>query len=376
MMIRSFLPVGQGAFYCEQFRSYDSEAINVIYDCGSSTDIALVEHAIRNNFEKNEVIHAVFLSHLDEDHVNGIPFLLKYCRVKNLFFPLITSADVEFILVDNIVGNHNRNSFLMSFLNDPDSAIRQLDVENLPMLYQVIGNEQDMERGDSRVNIELIESGSNVTNIIFGNVSKKLERYRKWLYVPFNFRQVERIKQLKNELKKQFGQEMNNGDLQKIWENGSWVERQKIRQAYQDIKGSLNTNSMTLYSGTKDPARIQVEARSKCYCKCFCNSKAAGCLYTGDYDASGKNKWKDLFNAYSEYWKYIGCIQIPHHGSKHNYNQALAELNAYYVISAGTHNRYCHPHSMVLKDLLFHGQSPYIVTEYQPSAVHFMVIDG
>lgn len=58
MMIRSFLPVGQGAFYCEQFMDdLKREWVNVVYDCGSSTNVKLVEEQIKNNFEKDEIIH-------------------------------------------------------------------------------------------------------------------------------------------------------------------------------------------------------------------------------------------------------------------------------------------------------------------------------
>ena len=54
MMIRSFLPVGQGAFYCEQFGGFaETERVNIIYDCGSSTNVKLVEEQIKNNFQKN-----------------------------------------------------------------------------------------------------------------------------------------------------------------------------------------------------------------------------------------------------------------------------------------------------------------------------------
>lgn len=42
--------------------------MNVIYDCGSATDAQLVEQQIRNTFERGEMIHAVFISHLDVDH--------------------------------------------------------------------------------------------------------------------------------------------------------------------------------------------------------------------------------------------------------------------------------------------------------------------
>lgn len=99
MMIRSFLPVGQGAFYCEQFMDdLKREWVNVVYDCGSSTNVKLVEEQIKNNFEKDEIIHAVFISHLDEDHINGIPFLLKYCNVNKIFFPLLTESDAKYII--------------------------------------------------------------------------------------------------------------------------------------------------------------------------------------------------------------------------------------------------------------------------------------
>lgn len=74
-----------------------------------------------------------------------------------------------------------------------------------------------------------------------------------------------------------------------------------------------------------------------CHAKRYwcCDTEMAGCLYMGDYDASGNYKWKELYEAYDTYWENIGCIQIPHHGSKHNYNSKLAQLDAFYVMSAG-----------------------------------------
>ena len=36
-VVRSFMPVGQGAFYVEQFTSCNPR-INLVFDCGSSTD--------------------------------------------------------------------------------------------------------------------------------------------------------------------------------------------------------------------------------------------------------------------------------------------------------------------------------------------------
>ena len=60
---------------------------------------------------------------------------------------------------------------------------------------------------------------------------------------------------------------------------------------------------------------------------------------------------------------------IPHHGSKNSYNHELALMDAFHVVSAGKSNRFRHPHSVVIKDLLFENKYPYIVTEEKSSEV-------
>lgn len=364
MMIRSFLPVGQGAFYCEQFEGvYNGERINVIYDCGSLTDVRLVEQQIKRNFQRNETIHALFISHLDEDHINGLPFLLKYCRVKKIFFPLITSADAKYIKLFNLITN--RNSVTLQFLNNPYTAFRSWNVEWRPSLYQI----RDNEESDNNIDAIPISSGEDVAHIIFEDESI-IEQ--KWLYIPYNFRRKSRIIQLQSELNVRFGKDMSNEDLHDIWENGSDTDRKNIKAAYQNVKGSLNTNSMTLYSG-EDMSGGWQEIVCSPYNYIYPYHTEAGCLYTGDYDASGKDKWNDLFKAYNKVWNYIGCVQVPHHGSRHNYNSELAKLHAYYMISAGAENGFYHPHAIVLKDLLFNRHHPYIVTEHKSSEVHLLV---
>lgn len=372
MMIRRFLPVGQGAFYCEQFDVNSEERVNVIYDCGSATDEQLVEQQIRNTFEKGEIIHAVFISHLDADHINGIPYLLKYCNVKKMFFPLITRTDVKYMMLHNMVKGETRDSFTLRFINNPYDAFSQLDLGYSPRLYQIRAEEEDYNQIDA---IPIL-SGENVAGEIFEDFLDEYWIYKKWIYIPHNFRQSKRVNELQIELNNLFGKNMENEDLLNIWEKGTDCERDKIKSAYRLVKGSFNTNSMTLYSGTQEVKRGQKAVCSvwdRYWCCNQCNWRTVGCLYTGDYDASGQYKWKSLTDAYSDYWNNIGCIQIPHHGSRHNYNKDLAKFNAYYVMSAGMWNRFQHPHTMVIKDLLFNGHFPYIVTENKFSELHLIV---
>ena len=78
-----------------------------------------------------------------------------------------------------------------------------------------------------------------------------------------------------------------------------------------------------------------------------------GCLYTGDYNASNPDAFEDLKTRYEEYWPYIGCVQVPHHGSKDSYNPMLV----------GEKQSYNHPDSQVINDILFRSGIPFIVTE-------------
>ena len=55
-MLRTFHPIGQGAFYTEEFSDY-----TIVYDCGSDNNVDLIKSEIRNTFEENKIIDAVFI---------------------------------------------------------------------------------------------------------------------------------------------------------------------------------------------------------------------------------------------------------------------------------------------------------------------------
>lgn len=375
MMIRSFLPVGQGAFYCEQFKISGNERVNIVYDCGSLSDVSLLKRQIKNNFQENEDIHAVFLSHLDEDHINGLSYLLQYCNVKKIFFPLITEEYKTLMELYGVVRGTDPDDFAFEFLHNPYNALGRLNLRDFPTLYQVRENDEDSY---NQIDAQSVFSGENVTDLIAEGIDSIALLRSNWLYIPFNFRQKERISDLKMELNDIFKRDMSNEDLMEIWKSGNSVEKDNIKMAYKKVKGGLNTNSMTLFSGDREGDSLQFVAKTpmSLYCRhgfCYCIEKNGGCLYTGDYNATGKMRWKQLKDAYDEYWNQIGCVQIPHHGSSRSYNSELAKLDSIFLISAGNANKYGHPHATVLKDLLFNGHCPLIITEHSGSAVHIVV---
>ena len=87
-IVRTFHPVGQGAFYSERF--YDEEhpdsIHNIVYDCGTLLGyIRKAKKVVSQAFDKKDVIDYLFISHLDYDHISLVETLLSSVRgVKNL----------------------------------------------------------------------------------------------------------------------------------------------------------------------------------------------------------------------------------------------------------------------------------------------------
>ena len=51
-------------------------------------------------------------------------------------------------------------------------------------------------------------------------------------------------------------------------------------------------------------------------------------------------------------WNNVGVVQVPHHGSKHNYNSNINTDPKLNVINAKSKNRYRHPSASVLKEIV------------------------
>lgn len=376
-VVRNFLPVGQGAFYWEQFNwRHSSEKVNVIYDCGTRTGEQYVKKEINKHFQKGEEIQAVFISHLDDDHINGIPHLLSHCKVKNIFFPLLTQEKKFYLSLECEITGKSR--FLRWFIEEPEQAIKEYSLEKEIRIHEVpewtnIDYQTDNLQAD-------FEEDKNVTEEIFEECKTLGDLYKYWIFKPFNFKQDEKLLELLEKLQDVFGIPIDNKRIETIWKNGTDIDKNKIINAYREV-GPLNPNSMTLFSGIKEYAMYQSESRARYYqcriCRigmiCDMRFKEAGCLYTGDYDTNTKENWNELKRAYKDVWWSIGCVQVPHHGSSKNYNSALTELDAFMIISAGKDNQYNHPTDSVLKDLVMSRREARVVTEEDETLVSLII---
>jgi len=356
MMTRVFHPIGQGALYTERFSHF-----TVIYDCGSETDESLVEACVSETLTHREALDAVFISHLHNDHVNGLESLLGSWHVKKVFLPLIAPDESVLLCLHNAV-NHKRDQFIEQLIwlsSSVDSTMRGND-SPFVLVKPFEGHPPDPESGPSYTVDACrgsIESGALL----------RRNRADRWIFVPFNFQRPTRARRLRVALDK-LGIRIQDGkDFSRIWNNTR--SRAELVNAYADLPGNPNANSMTLYSGPESALGDDSFFFHPIYFALSLGegdiaSSKAGCLYMGDYEARGARKYQDLSLCYGRYWPLIGTLQVPHHGAYLNFNPALNRNGpAYNIISAGVSNPYRHPHPLTLRQIVASNCTPIVVNE-------------
>lgn len=347
MILRIFHPIGQGAFYSER---HVNDNFNIVYDCGSLPERSKrPEQIVKQSFYNKTDIHILFISHFDADHVNRIKILKDNFNIHKVILPLL--HDDEKLFVSKFNGIVTNNDFNTLVTNPQDFFAPST------IIISVSPDEKSKIQEEGIIEIENIIKSQKID-------SGKILRWRKWIYIPFNLKNVERRKELESLFQE------NKLDIEKFKKNLDYAteNRNDIKRIYQEVSGNINENSMIIYSGPeKSSGQHIIHSFIHCmscnyrYCDfSFLHEKPA-CLFMGDYDT---NNNVDLKKKYRNYWDNIGTLQIPHHGALSSFNNKILTDGGYRcVISFGTSNQYGHPSSQVVADIIEKRSCPIFVTE-------------
>ena len=127
---RIFHSVGQGGFYTETFDDLPDKPM-VVFDCGGKSSKLMKDYI--NSFlptKPKATIETVFISHLHDDHINGLQHLLHRANVKKIFLPQFNSNQLfDSIFYNAAYGTHteNRNNLVFSLIN-PTNAFRETKI--------------------------------------------------------------------------------------------------------------------------------------------------------------------------------------------------------------------------------------------------------
>lgn len=363
-VVRTFHPIGQGGFYSEKHNNF-----NVVYDCGAMPLTKYAKSVIETAFTKDEDIDALFISHFDYDHVSGIATLRDSVRtIKRVFLPLLDINHKKILININRALSQN----IITLIDSPESFFG-----NATEVIYIRPNAKENSNDSISFNFFELPRGLKKDREIDSGSRLSLGGNFSWIFVPYNHQNQSRSKALVRELKRE------KFDVQQLQSNAKYSIknistpslRKKLRKIYTRLNGNVNENSMLVYSGldnrclTKDIKNQEYNFTCDCTPDtCHPNNCCffSGCIYTGDTDLNKVN----VGEVFYEYAQDVTIVQIPHHGSKHNFD--ITSLDKFYPflicpISYGTSNNYGHPSTEVVNELSLDGSKPVLVNEHPKS---------
>ena len=388
-IVRTFHPVGQGAFYSERFYDETKECVfNVVYDCGVESVDLRRKRLVRQAFDKDDVIDYLFVSHLDEDHISLVTTLRDSVKfIRRVVLPYVGIKDV---VIHKILSQ----ALGMTEVNDFWVWIYEvLEGENhWETSFLFVEPEGEDQQGQESGNVRSLNSGEVIPASVFPV----------WVFRPFNTKR-ERIIELdalfeevvsdpvfQNALSVENIQIRSAQELiDKIRSDsfadliGNKVIKKYLQKTYQNLTGGINKNSLLVYSGPEKSeiqqgGRIFALNRYWWYQGVVCWKDIYGrcaCMYTGDSDLD----MDDYRIKLGPCWDYVGMIQLPHHGSYSSFklkknSNSFGTRSYFFPVSCGENNKYGHPSGKVISFLLANRCLPFVITE-NSSTCFIEVID-
>ena len=373
-LIRTFHPVGHGAFYTERFFDGSGKCIfTAVFDCGCfeaakkgvNHHLNHINTTIQNTFNANDVIDVLFISHFHTDHINGIDFLLKHCDIKRIYIPILTPRVILEAFLFNCIQTGSTD-------NIGNELIEKFATSQIPNVTQIRSNrtnQKDIQLKEVEITLNHNRFLSSHSRLCHSNIS--------WTFIPFNLLegQMNKLLYKRSPLK---GLVRNRQvDFVKLHNFITSNSISQLQQIYkQALKVEHNSYSMTVlsYYSQYNPKNTQYQIWWNN--NIIQNISLINCLYMGDFEANANYPKQNtnidaLRSFYSTRWRGIGLLQVPHHGSKHNYDDKLYDVQRLCVISHGDPDKYHHPDICVVNGIRKHHCTPIDVTDKQQSKNDF-----
>lgn len=355
-IVRTFHPVGQGAFYTEVFLNDDGSRFVMVYDCGTETGEKNMEESFEKQmdlFKEQNItdskIDLLFISHFHADHINGLNRLLENTKVKKTVIPMLEESMVIASRVQNFLRYSKRNA------EAADKIIQELyygrdKTERFGEII-IVGPDQK----DSPLPMEVVYGmlPKNGKREYSGN---PISGNQFWEYIPFNSIKFDDSRAIifEDRLKERFGPNYDLSYLIKTYLHD-------IKDIYRWVMGSANDNLYTLVVVSRPVAGVEPKPKPR----------LAHCIYFGDFDnRKNGNPWGRLIGII-DFGK-IGMVQVPHHGARENWLPEMADGKPrQYIVSSGTTNGYHHPCYWVISEIQEKGHKVSVVSEKKVTGKKF-----
>lgn len=332
-LIRTFYPVGFGAFYMEVHRAVNN-TMTIVYDCGTKTAGINIEQIIDDAFYgRDKVIDILFISHFHEDHISGIPYLLRNYTIRKVVIPYISRDNrMLFVLAEGLEAYQQMIVDTEGYFGEETEVLRILPESEEQQIDEQIEGMEGRRYSGVPLNTSFSASG--------------------WLLIPFNYNYAEKISKLKAELR------MEGLEYERLAEQNYIQDHyEQILNTYKKIR-SFNNTSLTLLSGVN---RRPVSCMFGYQNGDFYIIRGPNCIYLGDVTMNRKFMSR-LQNRLNPYLNDAYTVQIPHHGARGALNSSILKSYSAAVICHRQGDPK-HPSPIVVQDIRLSHSFPIFVTE-------------
>ena len=303
LMRRTIHPVGCGQFITESF-PYDR--ILVVMDCGmgrGNNATKWLHQIVDSHFASYSHIEHLFISHFDNDHYNGIQYLISKNLVDSsthVYIPLLGYPMIY--IMDTLEGLYYR-----MIVNAFAGVLSKIT------FVRAVGDNNGIPLEDLDVRPENVSVIDSFTPIVIPFRGRPI-----WEYRPFYIQDNDFLNLFLAECRKS-PNPIDAGSLRQ-YQNLNDAEKTKLKDIYQKLKGNsyadgptiINMNAMLLISREVPAIRSfysEILTTPYTFCPYLPFRQRVlmrpSCLYTSDAGLSTEG---------------IGLLQIPHHGSYKCYN--------------------------------------------------------
>ena len=346
-VVRTIHPVGQGAFYSETLhRPGLNDDKHIVYDCGVLPMSSRLAEEINNFLPTGSTIDIMFISHFHADHVNGLKLLAEKYKIKNLVLPQIDNYEWFYFLENYLTAGIADENIIEDVKNSVGNA----------KIIQVAPREENGDRNVSEEFASIDGLGGRFINGLSPIVIDR-QNFALWHFIVVNPLLKGDLEALRTAIEDidYDGRKITIEDLYqpKILD----AIRKDLQAVYEKVFKGGNEYSMCMLSELAN----RKEYRSYSWynrrnrlcmgCRLYGYDDIDGGLYCGDADFLHCDTLDCLKKRLGGRENNVGMLQLPHHGSKENFNiELLNWLGNVTVTFAcyGSPNRYNHPSSDVM----------------------------
>lgn len=364
--------VGQGGLHSAVL-DVDDTKFRYIYDCGSMNTDSLIR-GIDQVCEDESPINMLFLSHLDEDHTNGLDRLLQQVDVDCVLLPYLLPFDRALLVVESLVRPIGTSSAIsrLALLRNPAGWLRERGAKRVIFVRGRTSDDPAVEPPRDRDQKPLVPrlpearsatesersalgAGTGDCEVMpSGWISLSANHHDVWELAPYVHPEGLRPQQLRTAFAVALG--IKNAAP----ESPRWLaalkkalrvdaKRSALAKLYnQHIRKDRNLTSMSLYSGPVNPVLSVSDAS---YRRFNADHHAIAWIGTGDMHLDVNVRREGFETFHEKKLPLVTTFALPHHGARRNMPTSFvsAHRGCTWVAAYGTQNPYKHPDTHLMQ---------------------------